>query len=60
LPAVRISHLAGAERPRDDFSMEDRDLQTVMRVLFDIRSNTIEILELLREDEDEEEAEEEP
>ncbi len=36
------------------------NLQTVMQALFDIRADTQEVLRLLREDNDEEEAEEEP
>lgn len=43
----------------DDGAIEDRDVQTVMRTLFEIRRDTTEILDLLREDDDEEEEEEE-
>ena len=39
-------------------AVDERDLQTVMETLFGIRADTLEILQLLREDEDgEEEAE---
>ena len=37
--------------------MDDHDLQTVMTTLWDIRRDTAEILELLREDDDGEEEE---
>jgi hypothetical protein len=36
--------------------MEEHDVQTVMEMLFRINANTLEILKLLREDDDEEEA----
>jgi 2-hydroxy-3-keto-5-methylthiopentenyl-1-phosphate phosphatase len=38
--------------------VDERDVQTVMKMLARIEDNTKEILELLREDDDEEEAEE--
>lgn len=38
--------------------MEERDVQTVMKALFDINAKADEILELLREDDGEEETEE--
>jgi hypothetical protein len=40
--------------------VDPRDLQTVMQALFDLRTDTQEILRLLAEDDDEEEAQEEP
>jgi hypothetical protein len=40
-------------------AVEDKDVQTVMQALFLIRVDTREILRLLSEDDDEEEAQEE-
>ena len=46
-------------RWRREPPLEARDVQTMMDVLFDLRSDTTEILRILREDQDgEEEAEE--
>jgi hypothetical protein len=41
-------------------AMDDDDVQTVTKALFSIRADTQEILRLLSEDDDEEEAQEEP
>jgi hypothetical protein len=38
--------------------MDERDVQTVMETLFDIKSDTVKIMRLLKEDDDGEEEEE--
>jgi hypothetical protein len=49
--------LAEPGTKRDDLDVDERDMQTVMETLYDIRSDTLQILALLREDDDEEEEE---
>ena len=59
--AVRKSRLDASGQPADDAAVDERDMQTLMTTLFDVRADTTEILRILREeDDDDEEAEEEP
>jgi hypothetical protein len=45
-------------RARQHLDVDERDVQTLMSTLFDIKTDTLKILDLLREDDGEEEEEE--